>query len=908
MDVIPSPVTSADIAQKDSLSNVRRTSSGRPFPQKYANDTAQSTITHGDDSRAVGDLEETSKQERIVNLVDQIKAAGFETPFDFFLEFLQCTPPEGTEPLKNWLCGDGMPSFIETCTSHDAFRPSDAFNSLVIRLAKVNFTKEMRKLAKLPSLRQPLASLTFDLVSDFSPERFQNELDATAPTLLSLLESLVLLPARQSTAIRSDLNPESDSEPEEETTSPIQSIGRLPEIAPSPQKSRSRRLAVQMSLSVLLYARSQKCNLIPGLLGYFLHSSRVPKRAIEALHRFGVSVSYESVISGMKSIAADSGVELRKLAATFPPLFAYVDNMNFYARVRDQRLDNQAEMQNYTVGYIGLNPHPPGLQMVRRENPLDRLRTLGAEQLLPSDENLAIYSQNCWAGISGVLHTYCGPNLELRGARPRSYTAMFKLPKEPTKIFTLPAYDKNEAIIDEMTEVLRLVMQALGYTREQLLNWIIPFCGDYLTVRNIRLVPLCRLNVTDSARIAITRTMESIPRDHLDHFEPIAGMFHLQMAVLNLLFQVHMGDKSDVNSLAKWFIILKRDSNIFGTGKRRTIKDFRACNQLFNHVLDAHVLAIVGTKLEVDSCAELCKALERRKWRKAFEETDDPLTDLNYIDTLRSSDKRDRVYENGLLFLQHGLIYRDFSDAMRSGDSGRIKNCLTFFMLWFQGSKFGNYAGELLHLVACLNHIWSTDMRMSWYRNVLVNFSGSEEGFMAADLLGEFVVREIKAWKTATITSTSGEYLRTIMAPQVLLCSRIRDKISREIGATQYYKHSSSVNAWYDVRTVANSLLKDRAFTFMSERRLPSNDTSPAEVTDVYTKGKLQVWNGRVIDRYVRKRLEALGENICEDTDELELAELDEDRSQARDELDLDTLDEEEGDGDAIQEMMDGLL
>ena len=179
---------------------------------------------------------------------------------------------------------------------------------------------------------------------------------------------------------------------------------------------------------------------------------------------------------------------------------------------------------------------------------------------------------------------------------------------------------------------------------------------------------------------------------------------------------------------------------------------------------------------------------------------------------------------------------------------------------------------------------------------------------MAADLLGEFVVREIKAWKTATITSTSGEYLRTIMAPQVLLCSRIRDKISREIGATQYYKHSSSVNAWYDVRTVANSLLKDRAFTFTSERRLPSNDTSPAEVTDVYTKGKLQVWNGRVIDRYVRKRLEALGENICEDTDELELAELDEDRSQARDELDLDTLDEEEGDGDAIQEMMDGLL
>ena len=39
---------------------------------------------------------------------------------------------------------------------------------------------------------------------------------------------------------------------------------------------------------------------------------------------------------------------------------------------------------------------------------------------------------------------------------------------------------------------------------------------------------------------------------------------------------------------------------------------------------------------------------------------------------------------------------------------------------------------------------------------------------MAADLLGEFVVREIKAWKTATITDAGGGYLRTVMAPQVL--------------------------------------------------------------------------------------------------------------------------------------------
>ena len=94
------------------------------------------------------------------------------------------------------------------------------------------------------------------------------------------------------------------------------------------------------------------------------------------------------------------------------------------------------------------------------------------------------------------------------------------------------------------------------------------------------------------------------------------------------------------------------------------IKDFRACNQLFNHVLGGHVLAIVAAQLGVGSCAELCKALETRNWREAFEPTESRLTDLYYIDELRTSNERDVVYENAMLFLQHGLVYRDFSNAM----------------------------------------------------------------------------------------------------------------------------------------------------------------------------------------------------------------------------------------------------
>lgn len=364
-------------------------------------------------------------------------------------------------------------------------------------------------------------------------------------------------------------------------------------------------------------------------------------------------------------------------------------------------------------------------------------------------------------------------------------------------------------------------------------------------------------------------------------------MFHLQMAVLNLLFRAHMGHAHDIGSLERWFIVLKRDSNIFGTGQRRSVKNFRACNRLFNHVLDGHILALIATSVGAKSCAELCNTLESLDWPATLESLQSEFDKHDLVGNLRMSPERDVVYENGLLFLQHGLVYRNFGDAMRHGDCGRIKYCLTYFMLWFQGSQFTNYAGELLHLIACLDHIWSPSFREYWYNTALVNLSGSKKGFMAVDLLGELVVREIKSWITSTMSGASGEYLRTVMARQVLLCSGIRDSISREIGCTNYYKHSSNVNPWFDVRTVCDMLIRDRAFIFTTNRVPVKPEKVPSEVVDLYTRGLQLIWTGKGIDTYVekeRKRRHHTG-NLVEGTsedvtqEELEIADfiLDED-------------------------------
>lgn len=439
--------------------NSRRSKvSGRRFPQHYLDVLPEQIITRDDDIQAINDLRESTRHEHMCNVLEHIESEGYDTPFDFIVEYM------------------------ETCFHRPNFSPPEKLIVIGLRLASLTFTTEMVALTKIPSLRRPAASFTMEQVLNFSLDSFRNELETTAPTLMSFLKLLVLPSSETSETAEPGF--EEDAY-DEEDVSQTSSIGELPETT-SPRKTRSRLLAILMAMSILLYARNQQINLVPGTMGYFLHCFQTPKRVIECVHRLGVVTGYEFITSGMKSIAEDAKAELKKLAAQLPPMFAFVDNMNFHARVRDQRLDNQAEQQNYTVGYCGLNPYPVEQQMLQREDPTSKLETLHARNLLPTNANLALYADHVLAGISVVLETYCQPSLQKLGVEPYPYTEMYQLPATPTKVFTLPAFDKNEAIIDEMTEVLRLVMQALGYTREHLIDRTMLFGGDYLTIRNVR--------------------------------------------------------------------------------------------------------------------------------------------------------------------------------------------------------------------------------------------------------------------------------------------------------------------------------------------------------------------------------------------------------------------------------------
>jgi hypothetical protein len=160
------------------------------------------------------------------------------------------------------------------------------------------------------------------------------------------------------------------------------------------------------------------------------------------------------------------------------------------------------------------------------------------------------------------------------------------------------------------------------------------------------------------------------------------------MEMLKLLFGTFWGSDSEDEkwSLRMWLEVLRRDTHLW-TPKDKTFKSFEKSLDFLNQVVDGHILAMLSRSLDATSCVDLCEKLETINWYKSIKALTRELGDLNKVGELRECEmsQRDQVRENAILFVQCGLMLRDFSEAMRTGDSGRVFHCLKFFMIWLQG-------------------------------------------------------------------------------------------------------------------------------------------------------------------------------------------------------------------------------
>jgi len=320
-----------------------------------------------------------------------------------------------------------------------------------------------------------------------------------------------------------------------------------------------------------------------------------------------------------------------------------------------------------------------------------------------------------------------------------------------------------------------------------------------------------------------------------------------------MLYQTHLGSPEEFNSISGWMTLLRTDTRIWDA-KRKTIKNFRACHSFFNTVLDAHILALYGSFYNAPDCDTLRSIPSLHNWRKPILRLSPLVHDTTHVRTLREAAETDRdlLRENTILFLQHGLMYREFSNAIDNGDPGAIEHCLSYFAVWLHSTGKFNYSVESAHLVACLRKIWSPEAKGFWQDTCLVNSSGKSTGYMACDMLCEYLVRELKD----LLQSWSTKFLREVVATQIFTFRDIRKTIQRQCSATDYGLHSSEVSSWQNVRPITSKLLAIGAFREVVGRGSGPAPESRRQCVDLYEAGLMKLSTGAPLEKYKMKMIQ----------------------------------------------------
>lgn len=347
------------------------------------------------------------------------------------------------------------------------------------------------------------------------------------------------------------------------------------------------------------------------------------------------------------------------------------------------------------------------------------------------------------------------------------------------------------------------------------------------------------------------------------------GMFHVQMNILAQIFKTHYGADTDRWSLSRLIKVLGLDANKFWNKTESQVKDFNTCFDFFNIVLNGCILAAVSTRLcfpKVETIGQLQASvgsvLRPESMLAAITALSETLSDYRTVSSMRCAEvpNRDIGAENLLLFLQEGLMLRHLTLAMRQGDSGRIINALSYFTVWFQGTAARNYAEETLRLTACLRKLWSPQLRKFWMENgCVVNISGKREGFVALDMLNEYVVREVKSLISTVVTSQTDEHLRNVLSLLVMVFWDIRRKISEETEMYVFDYHSSKVNSLVESRKVADYILRSTLVVTGGEAQATQSDGA-FEANDCFMSGVHRLSKTQCIAKLKRTLQETVGD------------------------------------------------
>jgi len=255
---------------------------------------------------------------------------------------------------------------------------------------------------------------------------------------------------------------------------------------------------VVMALSSMAHCRSKKTNFVPAMFSLYQYASGVPERPMLCMNHLGFGVSRRTLGRVLEQMAKYARGRLRGLGPSKHPVIFVFDNLTVPATVRYARLHNNSELLSYTAGYALLPPpsHQPMRFLQRSDLRIHRANAICIDDFIPTTLDLNNIHLCLQALVLQATRT-CARYLEIKV--PNVNDKMPSLEpidvKEAPRVHPLPTYDYNEAIVDEVIEILNSIKEDVGMTPCQAEEELFLFFGDLLTVQNIRYLLLDCINL-----------------------------------------------------------------------------------------------------------------------------------------------------------------------------------------------------------------------------------------------------------------------------------------------------------------------------------------------------------------------------------------------------------------------------
>ncbi|KAF5384343.1 hypothetical protein D9615_003177 [Tricholomella constricta] len=576
--------------------------------------------------------------------------------------------------------------------------------------------------------KQPRSLISWSAIESFSYRTLQTIAENNAPILWAIVSAYV-----NSTAVE------------------------MGETAPL-REQRPQNLVATSAVMSLTFGRSQLASLYPLCRAIWHFAVRSHQSAYRVESRLGHSVAYQTMIEGLKTLAADQRKELRGMIANGRHGLQVSDNIQAYAPVRGARIGRESRMvKGLAATVVIMEDVVPGafdLGELLRRQALQERRNLSPELIFDDIDWTHQDHVREVEFIRPLIH--CMPALSIYREDLKVYASeklcIFPLPKtRHTKIFPLATNGYDEMHIQEMKQAVLDFTDQMGIDAGNLNGRCIVTSGDGKTFE--QLLKLRRHMVAEDGDFESFRWII-----------PLLELWHTKWTDLSRTVRGHWGEghADDLSTLA----CLAKLAGCPTPSNLRKVEFYDGAH-LIELSLDAHILncwefyyetADLESFLEskkaqgtLPTFEELLKAAlmlgRRHATTKAFKAAhnpsennpdkvpqgspwtpkknipstsldtveDDEMTDtdsdvmsdlLDEVKELTSKDA-DVTLANATLFMRDGIWWREMCRAVAEGDTGRVWEILKIWIFTFAGSGNPYYSQYLLELYC--NFKWEFD-------------------------------------------------------------------------------------------------------------------------------------------------------------------------------------------------------